>query len=37
MTTFTKLSSPEAVPSIHIDPDRVLSEIKDEIYSGFTE
>ncbi|KAA8904823.1 glycoside hydrolase superfamily [Sphaerosporella brunnea] len=35
-TTFTQIAE-DATPSISIDPDRVLSEIKDEIYSGFTE
>lgn len=36
MTTFTKIAE-DATPSISIDTDRVLSEIKPEIYSGFTE
>lgn len=36
MTTFTKIPEDD-FPSISIDTDRVLSEIKPEIYSGFTE
>lgn len=36
MTTFAKVSE-DVLPSISIDTDRVLSEIKDEVYSGFTE
>lgn len=36
MTTFTKIEE-DACPSISVDTDRILSEIKPEIYSGFTE
>ncbi|RPB00985.1 glycoside hydrolase [Choiromyces venosus 120613-1] len=36
MTTFTRIPD-DARPSISVDPDRVLSEIKPEIYPGFTE
>jgi hypothetical protein len=36
MTTYTTTSD-DVTPVISVDTDRVLSEIKPEIYSGFTE